>query len=457
MIYTKRFHEMRKRYIIIGYLFSILAYGAAHASSSCPTSKEFETLSAPSVADRFWIASRIYQMVTTRFAHMEALGPSYDFNKEYRHYLSSIAEVTTRLDFDKETSKLFASLHNGHTIFSDYWANCGSHLPFEVNVIQGKWVVTVSHISSMPLGSELIALNHDEFSRWADRNIEFIAGSSLRSQRQELSYEGWLWPQHFTVTIQKPSKNIATITIDRNIPISSNIKGHYKPSIGVGFTEITPAVTRIAVSGFDQPENELKMVEAVKKHVNSPALLFDLRQTKGGIMPLKLVLSLLEHPTKDMVAFTPQHIAVNDAYNDMGMAEVAFFPNTWMRYGGEILNPESPIYHGKVFVLTDGGCASACEGFVMTMKSSQRAVILGEPTFGINGNRSEVGFPEEEMWFGVGTEDARWPDGSKFEGIGVIPDISISLTQEELVSGKDAVLEKAVKYINTVMKEDHHG
>jgi C-terminal processing protease CtpA/Prc len=38
-----------------------------------------------------------------------------------------------------------------------------------------------------------------------------------------------------------------------------------------------------------------------------------------------------------------------------------------------------------------------------------------------------------------------FPDGSRFEGMGIAPDLSVETTPEDLKAGRDAVLEKAVQ------------
>lgn len=450
--------------IYITAFFLTPSYGVAETpTASCPTSKEFATLAAPSMADRFWIASRIYASVTARFAHWSSLDPSYDFDEHYQDYLKSLSTISTRLDFDKKTAKLFASLHNTHTSFSDQLVHCYPGLPFRVGFIEGKWIVTRSWIKSVPVGVEVSAINHDVFSTWADQQVAFISDSSLRDQRQDLTsmkYGVWLWPRKFTLTFHFPGKKDVSVDVDRNLSDSSEknppIKGRYVAVKGVSVSQISPGIERITVSDFSHPENEKKMVQAVRDHQDVPALLFDVRGNGGGSAPNDLIQSLLEKPTKDEIGMSPQHIAVNDAYSDVALSDVLSYSHTWFRFGGDVIKPKT-LYHGKVFVLTDDGCASACEDFLMIMKSSKRAVIMGEESVGGYGLRSDVFFPKQNMRFAVGVINVLWPDGTEAEGKGIIPDVSIPLTQEELLAGKDAVLEKSIKYINNVMKKDHHG
>jgi carboxyl-terminal processing protease len=56
-----------------------------------------------------------------------------------------------------------------------------------------------------------------------------------------------------------------------------------------------------------------------------------------------------------------------------------------MYWPGSIRLPGHPIYTGRLIVLTDSDCASSCEDFVMPLKVSHRATIVGDRTFGSSG------------------------------------------------------------------------
>ena len=47
--------------------------------------------------------------------------------------------------------------------------------------------------------------------------------------------------------------------------------------------------------------------------------------------------------------------------------------------------------------------------------------------------------------FRVSAKRDSFPDGSPFEGVGIVPDIEIPVTLAALKSGKDPILEKALE------------
>lgn len=419
-------------------------------------------LKAPDTSEKYWIASRIYAEVKYKFAHREYLRPTYRFDDTFEGYLRELDNAKTRYDFDKVTLKLFATLHNGHTSFYDELAGCHPNLAIKADFIQGKWIITDSKLPSLDVGSQILSINGEDFSAWADEQLPYIPGSSVRSQRRSLGlsrYYAWLWPIEFNLVTIKPGRSAKTFHINRTI-LSKEIseQSHHDPDLEsrVKIQQMTPEIIRMTAASFEDTKNESIMLAALHRYRHARAILFDLRGNGGGITPTRLLLALAEQPFRDTISMTPQHIALNDGYVDSGIVEYGLFPDTWLRFGGQMIYP-NPIYHGKVFILTDGGCASACEGFIVAMKSAHRATILGSATYGVFGASNKFNVTQSQMFFTIGTEETQLPDGSTLEGIGVNPDRAIPLTQEELLSGKDQVLRTTISYIKNTMQETHEG
>jgi carboxyl-terminal processing protease len=120
-----------------------------------------------------------------------------------------------------------------------------------------------------------------------------------------------------------------------------------------------------------------------------------------------------------------------------------YFSRSMLYVPGLWLMPNDPIYKNKLIVLVDQACASACEDFVMPLKVTGRAVVVGERTFGSSGQPKIVDFGDG-MRLQIGAKRMMFGDGRPFEGVGIIPDIIIYPSAEQLERGDDPVLEKAV-------------
>ncbi|MCP5096511.1 MAG: hypothetical protein GY943_13240 [Chloroflexi bacterium] len=113
-----------------------------------------------------------------------------------------------------------------------------------------------------------------------------------------------------------------------------------------------------------------------------------------------------------------------------------------------ILPPDDLRFNGRLVVLVGPSCASACEFFSFDMTLDDRATIIGSyPTAGLGGSIDRVAMPgDEEFTFTQGR--AVDPDGNiHIEGIGVVPQIRVPITEENLFDKDDAVLETAVAYL----------
>jgi len=116
------------------------------------------------------------------------------------------------------------------------------------------------------------------------------------------------------------------------------------------------------------------------------------------------------------------------------------------------LEKEYPVESGglatevPLVVLINMGSASASEIVAGAIQDSGRAILVGERSFG----KGSVQLPHT---LSDGSElrvtIARWftPKGDEIQGIGIIPDIEVEMTLEDLEAGQDPQLERAVEYL----------
>src|SRR5438552_18837136 len=88
-----------------------------------------------------------------------------------------------------------------------------------------------------------------------------------------------------------------------------------------------------------------------------------------------------------------------------------------------------PIYEGSALLIP--------------LKVQKRATLVGEATCGSSG---------QPLFFSIYGADVRictkwdrFPDGTEFVGVGVLPDVEVSRTKEDVASGRDAVLNAAIQ------------
>lgn len=99
-------------------------------------------------------------------------------------------------------------------------------------------------------------------------------------------------------------------------------------------------------------------------------------------------------------------------------------------------------YHGKVVVLIDSRCFSACDTFADSVASNGLAVMMGEPTGGGTGYPLGFFLPSG-MNVRFSTLRGMSNFGHLLEGIGTVPQISARLSVEDITEERDSVLMRA--------------
>jgi carboxyl-terminal processing protease len=189
------------------------------------------------------------------------------------------------------------------------------------------------------------------------------------------------------------------------------------------------------IPSFTDPKLEQEAVQAVQQYENLNAIIIDVRGNHGGSTPLDLTARLMDRPYRWYVESTPISIGLFKYLGSLG-------EHSDIRWYGSAEKPGDHAYHGSVYILVDGGCFSACEDFVVPFKDNHRATIVGERTAGSSGQPFDRDL-DDGMVVGLGTKREFLPDGSAFEGIGVVPDVEVHTSLEDLRVAKDPVLAKA--------------
>jgi carboxyl-terminal processing protease len=78
---------------------------------------------------------------------------------------------------------------------------------------------------------------------------------------------------------------------------------------------------------------------------------------------------------------------------------------------------------------------------------------VGEKTNGSTGQPLIIQLPMRAR-ARICTKWDTYPDGREFVGVGVIPDVEIGPTAEDIAAGRDAVLEKGIEVLKGLMARE---
>lgn len=112
-------------------------------------------------------------------------------------------------------------------------------------------------------------------------------------------------------------------------------------------------------------------------------------------------------------------------------------------YGYDVFNDNL-----RMVILVDRGTASASEILALALRSYHKAVLVGTNTFG-KGVVQELFDVTSDTSLKITV--ARWlgPDGEQIPHEGITPDVVVEKSEDDIKSGKDPQMDKAVEILNT--------
>ncbi len=177
-----------------------------------------------------------------------------------------------------------------------------------------------------------------------------------------------------------------------------------------------------------------RAMEGLEALTKTPGLVIDLRGNPGG--SVHAVNALLDR-------FFSKRIDLGDVTTRTGQPVSMLFGTVEIIKLKQGVEGRADAYDKPVVVLVNAGSASGSELFSGTMQAVGRARVVGEPSCGcLLGFLGYARVPGggELAYSEVGFVMA---NGRRIEGTGVIPDVPVPLTLEDLRAGRDRPLEEA--------------
>ncbi len=391
-------------------------------------------------AERVYRASRVYGAALTYFAHWADAPDAAAIESAHRAYLEAALSSEDRAAFSRASMRFLATFRNGHTLFLDLpLVRQGGTLPFSARAVGDRWVVTASRTDALRAGDVMETIDGRPFEEFfrelrplLSASTEHWARHALFMRQGAVTVYAHLFPERFVLGLERGRR----VEVDRRA----------MPGIELGETEgrwIEPGrLAYVRVSSFIEPGFEKRAVELVREYEKAAALIVDVRANGGGSTPGELTKRLMDHPYRWWTESTPASLPYFRLRAAEGSWQYQPFgrPELLWRSSTSEATPEA--YPGRLALLVDAGCLSACEDFVMPFKDNGRAIVVGETTGGSTGQPYMLDLGDGMLAI-VGAKREMFPDGSPFEGVGIRPDVEVSPTVEDLRAGRDAVLETA--------------
>lgn len=198
----------------------------------------------------------------------------------------------------------------------------------------------------------------------------------------------------------------------------------------------TAILTVNTMMGLDTIEEVDAAYEEIAKR-QPKALIIDLRANKGGAFASRAIISHVINTPFDAGVFmsrawyvdhrTPPPFAQVSALNSwQGWTVSSFWADVEANALTRVqLQPKAPYFPGKIFVLVSHQTASAAELTADALRSSGRAVLIGETTSGAMLSQSPYDLPDGLQVF-LPIADYYAHKTGRIEGKGLQPDVAIA-------------------------------
>jgi C-terminal processing protease CtpA/Prc len=184
--------------------------------------------------------------------------------------------------------------------------------------------------------------------------------------------------------------------------------------------------------------------KAFSEFKDTDGLIFDMRGYPMIVAQIEVPKRISREPVKSAIAEIP--IVRN---YDLGS-------RSWTREY-YIIQPHESIYFSKpIVVLINEKAQSMAEDVCINMKSTDRVTFVGSATAGTTGLVTLIHLPAGG-WFSFTGKKDMFANGSRFQNIGVIPDVEAHPTIQGIKEGRDEVLEKGIEVLKELIAKNHEN
>lgn len=188
--------------------------------------------------------------------------------------------------------------------------------------------------------------------------------------------------------------------------------------------KMTDNIAHITISSFLSQETPFEVQEALDKSTKAKGIILDLRGNTGGLLPNAVIIANMFLPEGNIVSIVDRN--------------------------GKSTNIEAQVNYGYIkkplVILINQGSASASEILSGALKDYNRAVLVGEKTFG-KGLVQKIETIQKENGLNITIAKYLTPSGSDINKKGIEPDYKVEYTKADFLAKKDPQLAKAKQLI----------
>ena len=340
-----------------------------------------------------------------------------------------VRQAKTDEEFYGLILELMASLKDTHTRIASYPGKPALESPpVLLNRVEGKVAVVRADASTgLSPGDVLVAVEGQPVEERLAAEMKRVCNSTERGRVRE-ACGGLLSGKpgsSVTATFESPAKGRRQVTLRREG------RGAFWSEPAISSRPLGESLGYVRISGWGGKDLVEKFDRALEEFKGCVGLVIDVRGNGGGDDRLADLVNgrLTSRPVVSSIDFW------REAGTDQYQRTIG-----WVQ-------PRGPwTYGGRVAVLIDEGCASACEHFVSGIEAIGSVLLVGMPTNGAGGGPTLVTLCDGTKVVISRALGVR-ANGVVFEGHGLPPHIYASASLSDLRQGRDAALDQAKEWL----------
>ena len=421
------------------------------------------------------------------------------FDKEIGH-------LKTSNDLFKSINLIASNVKDGHIrILHPKMETVPSMFPLLLKIIDKK-LYTDTEDFGIPIGSEITSVDGIKSEPLLNKLITYVHSDGYNVTKKYREIESQFGILHYYEFGAKSSYNVTYIT-PKNQTKTTEIQSQSFQSIGMRFPNrnsyfsiyhnktdklehlkntlgqnlpyvyfidsINTAVLTVNSFGVNPQEFKSKLIDIFKeiKKKKAESLIIDIRQNNGGyrVNATHLFSFITDQPFKQRISENVitstlvEQKYIKNTMSDYNQFFKTYFVDSekkdarWILTTDktqEMMIPNKKAFKGKVYTLIGGKTFSAGTAFALNVRNCSEMTLIGEETGG--GYYFHTGqfpvlyeLPNSKIMFNISLVKINHfvKDKSISKGSGVLPDVEINLTQQDLIDGTDSQLDYIIKRI----------
>lgn len=431
---------------------------------------------------KLFALSKFWMETKRNYAYMDRFGAER-WDSLYRSYIGPTVQTRNDDEFFRLLQRFCAQLQNELTFVRQSRDFPQTAVHFEdgwtLRLIDVGGRVTVSEVSEdkaalVPPGSEVLAVDGQRVEARLEDVMSRVPASTDRVRRriavEELLLDLVGTPHE--VEFGRPDGTQTTVRLVNRLPDSTRLcetvalPGRSWAERRESFRlEWLPGDVAYLKIGTFRPGRVFKAFHDAFPEVRARAkkLIVDLRVNERGSD--YMAAEFLSHLTRDTVLYggvwrTRTYDAAQSSWGagatPADTVDHARVRRAYQYYNDEAFSePEPSVYRFSptreelvvpTAILVDDATSGAAEVFLAIAASQPHMTTVGATT---SGSAGTVALYEllPGLTCGICTRDVRLPDGKEFVGRGIVPDVVVEETLDDLLEGRDVVLDKALELL----------